>query len=55
MKSRKDDFVAEVPDHVARRLRWYRRHILPRLNADPNGDLFVTKKGVRKHQETITI
>ena len=29
MKSRKDDFVAEVPDHVARRLRWYRRHIFP--------------------------
>jgi integrase len=55
MKSRKQDFTAEVPDHVARRLRWYRRHILPRLDADVNGDLFVTRKGVRKDQETITI
>ena len=31
-----------------KRLRWYRRHILPRLNADVNGPLFVTKKGARK-------
>ena len=51
----KQDFIAEIPDHVARRLRWYRRHILPRLNADVNGDLFVTEKGVRKDQKTITI
>ena len=54
-KSRREDFVAEVPEHVAQRLRWYRRHILPRLNADVNGDLFVTKKGQRKDQKTITI
>jgi integrase len=55
MKSRKEDFNAEVDQGVARRLRWYRRHILPRLNADVNGDLFVTRKGVRKDQETITL
>jgi integrase len=54
-KSRKQDFTVEIPDHVARRLRWYRRHILSRLNADVNGDLFVSRKGVRKDQETITI
>jgi integrase len=54
-KTRKQDFTVEIPDHVARRLRWYRRHILSRLNADVNGDLFVTRKGVRKDQETITI
>jgi integrase len=54
-KSRQQDFTVEIPDHVARRLRWYRRHILPSLNADVNGDLFVTRKGVRKDQETITI
>ncbi len=53
-KSRKDDFVAEVPDHVARRLRWYRRHILPRLEADLNGDLFVTRHGTPKGQDTLT-
>ena len=55
MKSGRQDFTAEIPDHVARRLRWYRRHILPRINAEVNGDLFVTRKGIRKDQETITI
>jgi hypothetical protein len=28
MKGGREDFTAEVPDDVARRLRWYRRHIL---------------------------
>src|SRR6476619_1276689 len=55
MKGGREDFNAEVPDDVARRLRWYRRHILTRLNADVNGDLFVTSKGVRKDQRTVTI
>jgi integrase len=54
MKSGKEDFVAEIPPEVARRLRWYRRVILPRLGADPNGDLFVTAKGTRKNQRTVT-
>jgi site-specific recombinase XerD len=53
-KTKKHDIVSEVPDEVARRLRWYRRHILPRLGADPNGYLFVTEQGGRKEQETIT-
>ena len=53
MKSGKD-FDAEVPEHVARRLRWYRRHILPPLGADPNGDLFVTRTGKPKGQDTLT-
>jgi integrase len=52
MKSRKD-FDAEVPEHLARRLRWYRREILPRLGADKNGDLFVTRQGQRKGQDTL--
>jgi integrase len=54
MKSRKEDFSVEVPDQVARRIRWYRRDILPRLKADPNGDLFVTRRGEPKSQETLT-
>ena len=53
-KSRQSDFVAEIPDHVTRRLRWYRKHILPRLNAAPNGDLFVTRNGEPKGQDTLT-
>jgi integrase len=55
MKSRRDELIAEVPDHVARHLRWYRRHIFPRLKADQNGDLFVTTSGSRKDQRTLTI
>jgi integrase len=53
-KGRRQEFVAEIPPEVAKRLRWYRRHILPLLNADPNGDLFVTKKGCPKTQETLS-
>ena len=54
MKTGKADFTAEVPDHVARGLRWYRQHVLPRLNADPSGDLFVTKRCELKGQDTLT-
>ncbi len=53
-KSRQSDFVAELSDHVARRLRWYRKYILPRLNADQSGDLFVTGRGEPKGQDTLT-
>ncbi len=53
-KSKGADFDAEVPDHVARRLRWYRRNILPRLGGDPNGSLFVTEGGDAKGQDTLT-
>jgi integrase len=54
-KSKLQDLVAEIPDDVARRLRWYRRHILPRLGADPEGPLFVTSKGIAKVQETLSL
>jgi integrase len=53
-KSKKQDIVSEVPDEVARHLRWYRRHVLPALGADVNGHLFVTKTGSRKKQPTLT-
>ena len=53
-KTKREDIVSEVPDEVARRLRWYRRHVLPRLGADVNGHLFVTEKGSRKGQATIS-
>ena len=55
MKSRQNDFDVEIPEDVACRLRWYRRHILSRLKGDPNGDLFVKKNGRRKDQRTLTI
>jgi site-specific recombinase XerC len=38
---------------VADRIRWYRREILPRLNAPADGDLFVTGTGTAKHQATL--
>jgi integrase len=54
-KTKKQDIVAEVPDEVARRIRWYRRHVLPRLGADVHGPLFVTDKGNRKSQATLAV
>jgi integrase len=54
-KSKKQDITSEIPDEVARRIRWYRRHLLPRLGADVNGHLFVTERGKRKSQATITV
>jgi integrase len=53
-KSKLQDLVAEIPDDAAKRLRWYRRYILPGLNADPNGPLFVTKTGRAKTQRTLS-
>ena len=53
-KTKRQDIVREVPDEVARRIRWYRRHVLPRVGADVNGHLFVTERGSRKSQATIT-
>jgi integrase len=53
-KTKRQDITVEVPDHVARHVRWYRRHVLPRLAADANGYFFVTKQGSMKGQETLT-
>jgi integrase len=53
-KTKRQDIITEVPDEVARRLRWYRRHVLPRLGPDVNDYLFVTERGNRKSQATIT-
>jgi integrase len=53
-KTKRKDLVSEVPDEVARHLRWYRRNILPRLDADLDGYLFVTEQGTGKHQATLT-
>jgi integrase len=52
-KTKRQDIVSEVPDEIARRLRWYRRHVLPRFGADVNGYLFVTESGSRKRQGTL--
>jgi integrase len=54
-KTKRQNIVTDVDDDVARRLRWYHRHILPRLGADVNGHLFVTSKGIRKSQATLTV
>jgi integrase len=53
-KSKKKDIVAEIPEEVAKRIRWYRQHVLPRLNADPDGPLFVTETGAPKLQDTLS-
>jgi integrase len=53
-KTKRRDIVREIPDELARRIRWYRREILPRLGADVNGHLFVTEKSPPKRQATLT-
>ena len=53
-KTKRQDLTFDLPADLAQRLRWYRRHILPRLDGDPNGDLFVTRRGTRKGQGTLT-
>ena len=53
-KTRKKDYVAQLPVDVATQLRWYRAKVMPLLAADPNGFLFVSKGGGRKTQETIS-
>lgn len=53
-KTRKRELVFEIPSDVARRIRWYRQQILPRLGADPNGALFVVHGGKPKNQSTLS-
>ncbi len=53
-KTRKRELVFELAPDVAHRLRWYRKHVLPRLGADPNGDLFVLQGGKLKAQATLS-
>jgi integrase len=53
-KTKRQDIVSEVPNEIARRLRWYRRHVLPCFGAGVNGYLFVTESGSRKRQGTLT-
>ena len=52
-KSKRVDIEAQLPPDVAERIRWYRR-FLAGLGMNPNGHLFVTQRGIRKHQETLT-
>lgn len=53
-KTKKHELVFDIPDEVAAQLRWYRRKILPHLNADMHGPLFVTETGLPKSQETLS-
>ena len=53
-KTGKKDYVAEVPNEVAKHVRWYRTRMMPELGADPNGFLFVSKGGGHKSQATIS-
>ena len=53
-KTGKRELIFELPDDVARLIYWYRGEVLPAVGADPDGDLFVTFKGVPKHQATIS-
>lgn len=53
-KSKRRDLTFEIAPELAETIRWYRREILPRLGAHPNGDLFISEGGGRKSQETLS-
>jgi integrase len=53
-KTKKRELTFEIPDETARKIRWYRQEIMPRLGADRDGHLFVSEGGGRKEQETLT-
>jgi integrase len=53
-KTKRRDLIFELPPELAKNIRFYAREILPRLGADPNGDLFVVAGGRRKDQETLS-
>ncbi|MGF1609002.1 MAG: tyrosine-type recombinase/integrase, partial [Kiloniellales bacterium] len=53
-KSRRRELIFELPPDVAQRLRWYRKHLLPSLDADADGDLFVVEGGKPKAQGTLS-
>lgn len=55
LKGRKRELMFELPDNVARLIYQYRETVLSAVGADPDGDLFVTFKGVPKHQSTISL
>lgn len=55
LKGRKRELVFELPADVAKLIYRYRETVLPAVGADPDGDLFVTFKGVPKHQATISL
>ena len=53
-KTKKRDLTFDLPAELAEPIRWYLREIRPLLSADPGGDLFVSKGGKRKSQETLS-
>lgn len=53
-KTKRRDLSFEIPPELAETIRWYQQEILPRLDGDPNGDLFVSEGGGRKSQETLS-
>ena len=53
-KTRRLDLVYELDENTSDLLRWYRLVILPALEADPNGDLFVLQGGKRRGQSGLS-
>ena len=53
-KTGKRELIFELPKDVCQAIYWYRDKVLLALNADPDGDLFVTYKAIPKHQATLT-
>lgn len=53
-KTRRRDCIFGVDAWLQKRIDWYRRNILPAINADPNGDLFARPSADRRSQNGLS-
>lgn len=53
-KTRRRDCIFGVDVWLQKRIDWYRRNILPGINADPNGDLFARPSAERRSQNGLS-
>lgn len=53
-KTRRRDCIFGVDAWLQKRIDWYRRNILPAINADPNGDLFALPSAERRSQNGLS-
>jgi integrase len=49
-KTKQRDCIFYVDTWLQKRIDWYRRNVLPAINADPNGDLFALPSAKRRCQ-----
>jgi len=54
-RANRKTLIYELPGEVSDRVRWYRSHVLPKLHADGDGNLFVLAGGAPKARATLLL